>query len=152
MDPMTPGQLKDMLGGVAVVGVFAGVFAWCTYLASTIYRRKQKNDMQKHMLDKFSSTQDFAEFVQSPAGQKYVMSFSETVTDSRDTILNSLRTGIILFFVGAGLDTANFGVGSYTTSWLHVAGNVLIMTGTGFVIAAVVARFVAKRMKTGEKE
>lgn len=148
MEPMTQGQLKEWFAMLSAVGITG----WLAYLAASAFRRKQKNDMQKHMLEKFSSAQDFAQFVQSPAGQKYVMSFSETVTDSRNTILNSLRTGIILVFVGAGLAGANPGVGVYTKSWLDAAGNVLILTGSGFIIAAVVAHFVAKRMKLGEKE
>jgi hypothetical protein len=104
------------------------------------------------MLEKFSSAQDFAAFVQSPAGQKYVMSFSEAVTSPRNMILNSLRTGIILMFVGGGLDATNNGVGQYTKSWLDAVGNVLIFSGLGFVIAAAVAYFLAKRMSIGEKE
>jgi hypothetical protein len=148
MDPMTQGQLKEWFLMLCTFGLFG----WCSYLAAAAFRRKQKNDMQKHMLEKFSSAQDFAEFVQSPAGQKYVMSFSEVITDSRNTILNSLRTGIILVFLGAGCAAAPPGVGAYTKSWLDVLGNVLILAGSGFVIASVVAHFVAKKMSVGDKE
>jgi hypothetical protein len=147
MDPMLQGQLKEWF---VVVGTF-GLFGLAAFLSAGALRRAQKNEMQKHMLEKFSSAQDFAEFVQSPAGQKYVMSFSESVTDSRDTILNSLRTGIILFFIGAGFDATGFRMGEIR-SWMEAVGSVLMMTGTGFVVAAIVARLVAKRMKTGEKE
>lgn len=148
MNPMTQGQLKEWF---VMLGTFA-LFGWAAYLSAQALRRGMKNDMQKHMLEKFSSAQDFAAFMQSPAGQKYVMSFSETVTDSRNTILNSVRTGIILFFIGVGLDASNFAVGTYVKSGLDAVGNVLMMTGCGFVAAAVVAHFVAKRMKRENKE
>ena len=147
MDP-THNQLGEWFGLLFTLGLFG----WCAYLAAAAFRRKQKNDMQRHMLEKFASAQDFAEFVQSPAGQKYVMSFSEAVTDSRNTILNALRTGIILVFLGAGLTGANPGVGTYTKSWLDVAGNVLILAGSGFLIAAFVSHVVARKMSKGEKE
>jgi hypothetical protein len=148
MDPFAQSQLKEWF---LMLSMF-GLFGWCAYLAATAFRRKQKNDIQKHMLEKFSSAQDFAEFVQSPAGQKYVMSFSEAVTDSRTTILNSLRTGIILVFLGAGLSGASPGVGAYPKSWLEAAGNVLMLVGSGFLIAALVSHLVAKKMSSGEKE
>jgi hypothetical protein len=47
------------------------------YTIAAALRRKQQNEMQRHMLDKFATAKDFAEFVQSPTGQKYLMSFSE---------------------------------------------------------------------------
>lgn len=148
MDPMTQGQVKEWFLMLAAWGFFGT----CVYLVAAAFRRRQQNEMQKHMLEKFSSAQDFAAFVQSPAGQKYVMSFSEAVTSPRNMILNSLRTGIILMFVGGGLDATNNGVGQYTKSWLDAVGNVLIFSGLGFVIAAAVAYFLAKRMSIGEKE
>lgn len=148
MDPMTQGQIKDWFTMICIFGLFG----FAAYVSGAALRRGMKNQMQKHMLDKFSSAQDFAAFMQSPAGQKYLSNFSETVTDSRQTILNSLRTGIILLFVGGGFSATSYGIGFAAKNWLDAAGNILIMTGAGFVVAAVVAHFVAKRMKIGEKE
>ena len=85
MDPMTQGQLKEWF----VMLVAWGLFGWVVYLVASMVRRKQKNDMQKALLEKFSSAHDFAEFMQSPAGQKYVMGFAEAVTGPRNSILNS---------------------------------------------------------------
>ena len=58
---------------------------------------------------KFASAKDFADFVQSPAGQKYVMSFADAATSSKSAILNSVRTGVVLLFTGMGFAFANFG-------------------------------------------
>lgn len=135
------------------------LFGMLFFMAAFIYlfvggmvRRKQQNAMQKHLLDKFSSAHDFAEFMQSPAGQKYVMSFSEQVSSPRNSILSSVRIGIVLMFLGGGLDTANYGVGVFTRSWLGVVGNVLIMAGLGFMLAAAASYFLAKKIRNGEKE
>ena len=76
MDPMTQGQLKEWF----VMLVAWGLVGWVAYLVASMVRRKQKNDMQKALLEKFSSAHDFAEFMQSPAGQKYVMNFTDEVT------------------------------------------------------------------------
>src|SRR6478609_1471999 len=97
MDPMTQGQLKGWFVRVAMFGLFG----WVAYLGASIVRRKQKTDMQKALLEKFASAHDFAEFMQSPAGQKYVMGFAAAVTSPRDTILNSVKIGVVLLFAGA---------------------------------------------------
>src|SRR6516164_5643182 len=86
----------DVLSFIALMSVLGAVF----YLLFGSIRRKQQNTMQKHLLDKFSSTHDFTEFVQSPAGQKYVAGFTDSVTKPYASILNSLRIGIVLIFLG----------------------------------------------------
>lgn len=147
MDPMTQGQLKEwflMLAGW-------GFFGACVYLVAVTLRRIQQNAMQKHMLEKFSSAQDFAAFVQSPAGQKYVMSFSEAVANPRNTILNSVRTGFVLMFMGAG-----FIVGSNapdSLNWLFFRiGWVAFLAGIGFLCSALASYFLAKKIGQPEKE
>jgi hypothetical protein len=148
MDPLTWGQLQDLLAGLAVVGVFVGVFAWSTYLAFTIYRRKQKNDMQRHMLERFSSAQDFATFVQSPAGQKYVTSFTDTVTNPMGSIINSVKIGFVLMCGGIGFLVSNAGPNSvaFRVGWVS------FLVGIGFLLAALVSYFLARRIGWREKE
>ncbi len=141
------GLLKDLLGGAAFVG-FVG---WGIYLVASTTRRRQQNAMQRHVLDKFSSAKDFAEFMQSPAGQKYVMSFTDAVTSPRSSILNSLRTGVVLIGLGAGFASGHL-EGNFANSLLHTAGNVSICVGLGFLASALFSYFLAKRIRNGEKE
>src|SRR6266481_4442767 len=98
MDSMVQSQLKEWF----VLMATFGLFGWAAYLGASIVRRKQKNEMQKALLEKFSSAHDFAEFMQSPAGQKYVMGFADAITSPRNSILNSIRTGFVLMFAGMG--------------------------------------------------
>src|SRR5437870_4046651 len=98
------GSFKDFSALVAVVTVAI----ICIYMAASAQRRRQQNEMQKHLLEKFSSAKDFAEFMQSPAGQKYVMSFTDAVTSPRNYILTSMRSGIVLIGLGAGMATGHF--------------------------------------------
>ncbi len=122
-------------------------FAWAIYVAATTIRRKQQNAMQRHVLDKFSSAKDFADFVQSPAGQKYVLSFTDAVSSPRNSIINSVKTGIVLLCVGAGILTG--GGGLYVFS--RMVGNVLLLVGLGSLIAALVVYFLAKKIGPEEK-
>ncbi len=136
MDPMTQGQLKEWF----VMLVAWGLVGWVAYLAASMVRRKQKNDMQKALLEKFSSAHDFAEFMQSPAGQKYVMGFAEAVTSPRNSILNSIRTGFVLMFAGMGcLAGATGGLVTFRIGWVS------FLAGIGFLVSAGVAYFLTRK-------
>jgi Domain of unknown function (DUF6249) len=145
MDPMLQSQIKE---GVLLV-------AWAVFCGSVLYiianaiRRKQQNEMQRHMLDKFSSAKDFVDFVQSPAGQKYVMSFSETTTSSRNEILSSVRTGVVLLFAGAGIAATISGI---RNSYVWGIGIVLCCLGCGFLVSAGISYWLAKKMAREAKE
>src|SRR5712672_2911680 len=141
MDSMMQGQLKAWF----VLLAFWGLLGWAGYLGASIIRRKQKSDMQKALLEKFSSAHDFAEFMQSPAGQKYVMSFTDAVTSPRNSILNSIKTGFVLMFLGMGfLAGANGGWIAFRIGWVS------FLVGIGFLISSGVSYFLAK--KAGWKE
>jgi len=136
MDPMAQGQLKEWFLMLAAWGLFG----WVVYLGASMVRRKQKNDMQKALLEKFSSAHDFAEFMQSPAGQKYVMGFAEAVTSPRNSILNSIRTGFVLMFAGMGcLAGATGGLVTFRIGWVS------FLAGIGFLVSAGVAYFLTRK-------
>lgn len=136
MDPMTQGQLKEWF----LMFVTFGLMGWAAYLAASMVRRKQKNDMQKALLEKFSSAHDFAEFMQSPAGQKYVMGFADAVTSPRESILNSIKTGFVLMFAGMGFLVGGFG------GWISFRiGWVSFLVGVGFLISSAVAYFLTRK-------
>src|SRR5215470_298911 len=103
MDPMLQSQLRDWLMIISSWAMLGAVL----YIVATAIRRKQRITMQQHVLDKFSTAKDFAEFVQSEAGQKYVMSFADTATSSSASILNSVRLGVVLVFAAFGLAHVN---------------------------------------------
>jgi len=127
--------------------LIAGSLMGMMYMAFVTARRKQQNAMQKHLLDKFSSTHDFTEFVQSPAGQKYVASFSEAVTKPGASILNAVRIGTVLIFFGAGcfLVRTYEGDARYLFNGL---GTLLSMLGLGFVVSGLVSYVIAKKIKS----
>ena len=141
------GLVEELVTTVALITM--GI--WGMSLVNQVLKRRQQMRMQKHLLDKFASAQDLAEFLRSPAGQKYVMSFSEAGNGSRNSILNSLRVGIVLLLVGP----AFIAIPVQTAQGGHVTegiGLVLTMLGVGFLISAVVSYFIAKKIKSEQAE
>ncbi|MGE5323084.1 MAG: hypothetical protein ACM3SW_09495 [Actinomycetota bacterium] len=123
--------------------------AWAFYLATIAVRRRYQNAMQKALLDKFSSAHDFAEFMQSPAGQKYVMSFADSVTSPRHSILTSVQIGIILMFVGAGFFSAARGD---VQGLAFIFGGGFVCVGFGFLVSALASYFISKKLDSKIKE
>jgi drug/metabolite transporter (DMT)-like permease len=135
---------------VTTVSLLA-LLVWGITLVNAALKRRQQMQMQKHLLEKFASAHDFAEFLQSPAGQKYVLSLSDTSSTPRNSILSSLRLGIVLLLVGPAVivipvQTAQTG---HITEGL---GMVLTMLGVGFLVSAIVSYFIAKKIKSEQAE
>jgi len=143
MDPMTQEQLKEWF----VLAATFGLFGWAAYLGASIFRRKQKTDMQKALLEKFSSAHDFAEFMQSPAGQKYVLNFADEVTGPVNSIMNAVRIGIVLLFAGAALVVS----GQRHSMWfVDTMGMLSTCVGAGFLISAAISYLLYRKMKSAE--
>jgi hypothetical protein len=143
MDPMTQGQLKEWFVMLAAWGLFG----WIAYLGASMIRRKQKNDMQKALLEKFSSAHDFAEFMQSPAGQKYVLNFTDEVTGPLNSVMNAVRIGVVLLFAGAALVAS----GQRHNIWLlDTLGMLSTCVGAGFLVSAAISYLLYRRMKSAE--
>jgi hypothetical protein len=143
MDPMTQGHLKEWF---VLVGFFS-LLGWVSYLGASIVRRKQKTDMQKALLEKFSSAHDFAEFMQSPAGQKYVLNFTDEVTGPLNSVMNAVRIGIVLLFAGAALVAS----GQRHSMWfMDTMGMLSTCVGAGFLVSAAISYLLYRRMKSAE--
>jgi len=135
---------KDVLAITVLVVFFGGVLLF----GSLESRRRQRSALQRQLLDKFSSAHDFAEFMQSPAGQKYVMGFSDAVTNPRNAILSALRTGFVLACIGIGFLAGATGSNAITFR----IGWVAFAAGCGFLISAVVSFFLSKKINWKEQD
>ena len=139
--------VEEIITTVAVITI--GV--WAMSLVNQVLKRRQQMQMQKHLLEKFASAHDFAEFLQSPAGQKYVLSLSDTPNTPRNSILSSLRLGIVLLLVGPAFIV----IPVQTAQTGHITegvGLVLTMLGVGFLVSAIASYFIAKKIKSEQAE
>jgi hypothetical protein len=103
--------------------------------------------MQKALLEKFSSAHDFAEFMQSPAGQKYVLNFTDQVTTPLSSIVNAVKVGVVMFFSGPALVAA---AQRYNLWFLYAMGLLLTLAGVGFLVSAVISYFLLKKIRSAE--
>jgi hypothetical protein len=142
MDPFTLSMMREW----AVMATSFAFIGWIIYLTAGLIKRRQQSVMQKHLIDRFASAQDFAQFIQSPAGQKYVAGFTDVVTSPRNSILSSVRTGFVLMFMGMGfLAGANGGWITFRIGWVS------FLVGIGFLVSAAVSYFLAKKLGLKEE-
>ncbi len=146
MDPYRLSIIKDWVI-LATSLVFMG---WIIYLTAGLIKRRQQTMMQRHLLDRFASAQDFAQFMQSPAGQKYVAGFTDVVTSPRNSILSSVRTGCVLAFGGMGCIAGSNSMPPYfQAGW--IVGWVAFTAGIGFLVSAAISYFLAKKLGIKEE-
>lgn len=145
MDPYRMSIIKDWVILVTSL-TFMG---WIIYLVAGLIKRRQQTMMQRHLLDRFSSAQDFAQFMQSPAGQKYVTGFTDVVTSPRNSILSSVRTGCVLMFGGVGCIAGSSPWPGFHAFW--AIGWVAFTAGIGFLVSAAISFFLAKKLGIKEE-
>jgi hypothetical protein len=140
----------NIMSDLVVIFASIGFLGWIIYLTAGLIRRRQHSAMQKHLLDRFSSAQDFAQFMQSPAGQKYVTGFTDVVTSPRNSILSSVRTGCVLAFGGLGCMAGSNSIAPYFhAGW--IVGCIAFAAGIGFLVSAAISYFLAKKLGVREE-
>ena len=117
---------------------FAVLFPVILYLVFSGYQTKQRMSVHKSVLDKFSQAEDFATFLQSPAGQASwrfhpSAELSGSETPAR-TVMSAIQRGIILVLSGGGLWWS--GVKIQSTAEIATIGLLLLCVGIGILISA----------------
>jgi hypothetical protein len=120
---------------------FAALFPVILYLLFNAYQTRQRMAVRKSVIDKFSAGEDFAAFLQSPAGQKFVTDLSGSESPGR-AVMGAIQKGIILILLGAGV----WWVGETLESEAEVAsiGVLLLCVGVGILISAGISYRLSK--------
>lgn len=109
--------------------------------------------IQQKMLERFGSSSELVEFIRTPEGGRYLEQFTESpVSSPMERTLSSVRTGIIVAFISAGLITVGALLGdSFNENGPMVFGLLGGFLGAGFLIAAYASHQLAKRWGLVEK-
>lgn len=128
--------------------VVIGFVMWSFFKArQTRHMLETQGKFHDKILDRFSSSQDLIAFVQTPEGSRFIERFGEQPASSPiDRSLTSIRTGIIITFLGAGMMT----VGAMIDVRLDENGPLLlgllgVFLGVGFLVAAYASHRLARQ-------
>ena|SRR2546430_2062188 len=112
---------------------FVVLFPVVLYLIFSGYQTKQRMSVRKSVVDKFSSAEDFATFLQTPAGQKFMAELSNSDAPAH-TVMAAIQRGILLILLGGGVWWS--GVKIQSTAEIATIGILLLCVGTGILVSA----------------
>ena len=140
--------------GPEMAGVFVplGVFVMVVFIVWFGAREKQarvqaRTELHKHLLDKFGSGTELAEFLDSEGGKKMLGELGEEKVSPRERALKYFRAGVIIAGLGVG-----FLVLTFKVSELVIPGGLLVGLGIGFLIAAWATRRWSRDSESAELE
>jgi hypothetical protein len=154
-------MFEEVMAGVAVFSVFVAVIGLITWIIRTVidHRRwlrvsKVQTEVHSKLLDRFTSNQDLLAYVQTPAGRRFLESApitidpaSRSVSAPVGRILFSIQAGIVLAVVGFGLQAVSRSlVAQDIAEPLIVVAVLAVALGIGFVISALVAYILSRRL------
>ena len=164
-DPPNPRQdalemWKGMMVGVAALVVFVTVTMVLSWLVRTLidYRRwlrlsKVQTDVHTKLLDRFSSNEDLATYLQSSAGRRFLEaapipldSGPRSISAPLGRILWSVQAGLVLALGGIGLQYVSAGIIDEAKQPIYTMGVLALMFGIGFVLSAVISYLLSQRL------
>lgn len=151
---------QNVMAGVALFLVFVTVTLVLTWLVRTLidYRRwlrlsKVQTEVHSKLLDRFTSSDDLATYLQSSPGRKFLESAPipldmgpRSISAPLGRILWSVQAGLVLALGGAGLQYVSAGIIDEAQQPIRALGVLALMFGIGFILSAVVAYVLSQRL------
>jgi len=136
---------------------FFSMIAWIVYVVVDGGRRKERlkvfTDFHTRLIEKMGSSSEFAAFLQSDGGRRFLDSLSVEKGHPANRILTAVQTGLVLTAFGIGFIVAgNIAVNQAIahTEWdvngFLVAGVLFTSLGIGFLLSAASSFFLAKSL------
>ena len=120
------------------LGFFAMV-VWIVWLSVSSKNRRAlaQAEVQTKLIERFGTSKEFVEFLQSPAGQRFVSGVEmNTALYARDRIIRGFGTGIVISLLGLGF--LAIWLADHNGGFIY-PGFILLGLGLGFFLSAVVS-------------
>ena len=124
---------------------FFAMIVWIVWLGTNAKNRRAQaqTEVQTKLIERFGTSKEFIEFLQSPAGQRFVSGVEvSTAIYARDRIIRGFGTGIVISLLGLG----------FLAIWLFdhnggfiYPGFILLGLGLGFFASALVSLKLSQR-------
>jgi hypothetical protein len=126
-------------------------------IVQRILRERQRVELQRAILERVGSVKDFAEFLTTEQGERFLASLAPAQFSTHHRTLWSVRIGVVLLTVGVllmfGLHSSLFGaVANERPTPLLLGILLLIAVGVGMLLSAVVALVVARTLGVDRRD
>ena len=129
---------------IIVFPLIIAFWGWIVWVILEWRKMRHKSKLQEKIVDKFSTAQEFNDFLQSQEGNKFLNFLKFNGLAPRAKILSSLSKGIIFSLFGVSLII----VGQIFTEemkYLNAFGIVIIALGVGFIISTFISYKLSKK-------
>lgn len=119
-------------------------WAWVVWIILEWRKMGQKSKLQGKIVEKFTSVQEFKDFLQSQEGNKFLNFLKFNGLSPKGKILSSLSKGVILTMLGISLVI----IGQIFTEEMRyflAFGIIFIALGVGFLIATFISYTLSKK-------
>jgi len=135
---------------VAVISVIGTIGSFVTFIVlvwlvvRTTQRKAQlRAEVQMKLIDKFGTSAEFVQFLESAAGRAFLQ---QQRTAPRDRVLGGIRAGVILTFLGIAFTSMMF---VFHDDGFSVPAFILLALGLGFFVSSALSVKLAKRWGDG---
>jgi hypothetical protein len=118
--------------------------AWLIWIIQDWLKMRHKSQLQNKILEKFTTVQEFNDFIQSVEGNKFLNFLSYTGPSPRQKILSSLSIGVIVTFGGISLILIGQ-IFPEEMKYFLAIGIVLIALGVGFLVSTFISYTLSKK-------
>jgi hypothetical protein len=155
-----PGAFDDFMRDLSPLLAFLGflvVLVWVVRLLVENRRWtrtfKLQSEVHTRLIDKFSSNQELAAYMETEAGRKFLeaapipvsIETSQRVPNAVARVLTPLQIGTVMILLGAGLLTLRH-AGPEMDVPMLVLGTIVLMPGIGFILSAGITWILAARL------
>jgi hypothetical protein len=103
-------------------------------------RIRVRTEFHKHLLDKFNSGREFADFLESKGSQRFLAEIWSQSIGPKDRVLTAMRNGIVLAALGLGM----LGL-SLTRRGFVVPAVLVLALGVGFLVSTAISYRLSKQ-------
>jgi hypothetical protein len=153
-------RVSDIITPFAVVTGFAcflGALLWMTkaFIENRRWNRtfRLQSEVHGRLIDKFSSTQELAHYMESEAGKRFLEAApislnvepGQSMPNAVARVLTPLQIGIVLSLLGAGLLLIRRSRPEMEIPFV-ILGTLALMPGIGFILSAGLSWMLARRL------
>jgi hypothetical protein len=150
-------EIVNYIGGIVGFAMGIGLLTWLirTFIDYRRWNRLAKVQTEVHtrLLDRFSTNEELLQYIQSPAGSKFLQSAPialdagpRSIGAPLSRILWSVQAGLVLAAGGVGLLVGASQIGGDAYQPLHVLGILSMALGIAFTISAGASFLISKRL------
>jgi len=156
-----PSQAAEVTEKIVVLVILVSLFAAIVliirfFIEGRRWNRtfKQQGEIHARLIDKFSSSQDLAAYLETEAGKSFLAGsplapqpgLAQQMPNAVSRVLTSLQIGIILVLLGTGLFSLRHLGGHDAITAATVFGTLALMPGIGFILSAGTTWLLAQRL------